>query len=343
MRLVKCNHLDLSRFQFDHDLTFAVFFLNPEGTLYARYGSRTGQDADEDVSLEGLAATMTQVLDLHRNWPGNRDLLVAKQPRPVARRYPEEYPALQQFRPELDHAGETARTCIHCHQVRDAARIEWRGRGQPWPLKLLFPWPAADRMGLILDVDSAATIREVVPGSPAARAGVLPGDQLETINGSDISSPADVSWILHHLADDDSLQLGLDRRGVRVMAEIGLPPDWRQQTDISWRPTSWDLRRMATGGMVLHAATVAEREGLGIDQHAMALRVGHVGQYGDHGRANRAGLRTGDWVVGVDDRDDLPTESALVEYAIQEKRPGETLTIHYLRGGHRRTTSIELQ
>jgi len=40
VRVVQAYALDLSLFQFDGDLTLAVVFLNADGTVYGRYGSR---------------------------------------------------------------------------------------------------------------------------------------------------------------------------------------------------------------------------------------------------------------------------------------------------------------
>ena len=39
--MVKMNGVDLRQFQFDYDMAWAALFLHPDGTVYARYGSRT--------------------------------------------------------------------------------------------------------------------------------------------------------------------------------------------------------------------------------------------------------------------------------------------------------------
>ena len=43
VRLVQANTIDLTRFQFDFDLTFAAFFLNADLTIYGRFGSRSDE------------------------------------------------------------------------------------------------------------------------------------------------------------------------------------------------------------------------------------------------------------------------------------------------------------
>ena len=65
MRLVKANDLDLTLFQFDYDLTFAVFFMNADKTIYGRYGTRSSiKDATKDISIAGLAESMSAALAL---------------------------------------------------------------------------------------------------------------------------------------------------------------------------------------------------------------------------------------------------------------------------------------
>ena len=71
--------MDLSLFQFDYDLTFSVFFMNADKTLYGRYGSRSSvEEATKDISLSGLRNTMEAALNLHKGYPSNRALLTGK-------------------------------------------------------------------------------------------------------------------------------------------------------------------------------------------------------------------------------------------------------------------------
>src|SRR5438093_12006810 len=55
VRLVQANAVDLTLFQFDYDLTFAVFFMNADRTIYGRYGSRSDRkEATRDISIESF-------------------------------------------------------------------------------------------------------------------------------------------------------------------------------------------------------------------------------------------------------------------------------------------------
>ena len=72
------NAMDLSLFQFDYDLTFAVFFLNADKTVYGRFSSRSDRkDATRNHPgrfPQALAAawTCTKVIQPTRLlWPAS--------------------------------------------------------------------------------------------------------------------------------------------------------------------------------------------------------------------------------------------------------------------------------
>lgn len=102
--MVNARDLDLALFQFDWELTFAVFFLNPDKTIYGRYGSRSDfEQAERDISLSGLQKAMSAALQLHSCYPANKSSLAAKSgPEPKYRRLTE-YPFVSQRRPAAGH------------------------------------------------------------------------------------------------------------------------------------------------------------------------------------------------------------------------------------------------
>ena len=342
VRLVKCNGLDLSLFQFDCDLTFAVFFFNADRTLYARYGTRSRRDADKDVSLEGLAATMREVLLLHSDYPANAASLAGKQPVAVSHLTPEVYPSLVEFKAKLDYEGRVASSCIHCHQIRDAQRNVIREQEKSIPDSLMFPFPSAEAIGLSFDKQTRSTVI-VAKNSAAESAGLKSGDEIDLFNSQKIASESDLRWALDRLNDEKSVPVVVNHREARVELTLQLPKDWRSRDEISWRPTTWDLRRMATGGMVLKPATDSQRAALGISATQMALIADHVGQFNNHARAKEAGLQKGDVILEFDRRDDFINESGLLAYGLQQKKPGDEVAIKYWRSGKTHTTKIKLQ
>src|SRR5213076_2848654 len=67
VRIVQANTMDLSHFQFDFDLSFAVFFLDADLTIYGRFGTRSERPEEQDLALEGLRKAMAGALRMHRN------------------------------------------------------------------------------------------------------------------------------------------------------------------------------------------------------------------------------------------------------------------------------------
>jgi serine protease Do len=335
VRLIQANAMDLGLFQFDYDLTFAAFFLNADKTIYGRFGSRSdSKDPEKDLSMEGFRKALEGALELHKQYPANAASLRGKTGPAPRFAVPEEYPSLKgKYRPTLDYAGRVAQSCIHCHQVGEAERHIFRSAGQPFPATIFFPWPSPEVIGLSLDPKERARVRAVTNNSPAALAGLRVGDEIVSMKGQPILSIADVQWVLHQSEAPAMIEAQVRRGRRTVPLTLSLPKAWREQSDISWRVSTWDLRRIATGGLVLENATVEERRKAGLGQNALGLRVQHVGQYGEHAAAKRAGFQPGDLIVRFDGRESIMTESALIAHVISNKRRGESVPVTVLRNG----------
>jgi serine protease Do len=345
VRMVQANTMDLSRFQFNYDLTFAAFFMNADGTFYGRYGTRSSQkEAEKDISVEGFADALTGAIVLHDKYPANERFLAGKQPKPVAYKTPDDFPELRgKYKDTLDYKGQVTKSCLHCHQVGEQFRHVHRNAGKPIPDRELFSYPMPEVVGLTLDAKTRATVKEVNAESSAAKAGFQVGDVLLTLDGQAVLSIADVQWVLHNTADQASLPAVINRGGKRFQLRLELPEGWRRATDISWRATSWDLRRIGTGGMKLEAMTKAEAEAAGLEPSKMALKAEHVGQYGAHAVAKQAGFKKGDILTSFDGRNDLMTDSQLLAYSAQNTKPGQTVPVVVRRGDKQLTLDLKMQ
>jgi hypothetical protein len=343
VRIPMANTLDLTRFQFDFDQSFAAFLMHPDGTIYARFGTRSERPEEEDISLEGLRKALAAALEMYQRHDQIKPSLAGKQSRPGRFRLPTDYPALAgKYKDRLDYDGTVVQSCLHCHQIRDAERELFRGRSEPIPDEVLFPYPDPRVVGLVMDPKEMATIKQVSPGSPAERAGLRAGDQIQALAGQPLLSIADLQWVLHNAPDPARLEAEVVRDGQARKLTLNLPGGWRRHGDISWRVSTWNLRRLGLGGMLLQDLPDEERRAAGLGTDTLALRAQHVGQYGDHAIAKQAGFVAGDLIVGVDGRDRRMTETELLAYALQRKRPGETLRLNVLRDGQRRELRITL-
>jgi len=345
VRLVQANALDLALFQFDYDLTFAVFLLNADKTIYGRFGSRSDRrDAAKDISLEGFRKALTAALDLHKRYPANKALLAGKQPRPARFKTPEEFPSLAgKYKPRLEYEGKVVQSCMHCHQVRDAERRFLRDENKAIPDQVLYPYPMPNAAGLALDPKEKAKVTGVAAGSPAEKAGFKTGDEILSLEGQPVLSIADVQWVLHNANEPSTLSAQILRRGKKINIALDLAADWRRQSDIAWRVTTWDLRRMVAGGMVLQDSTTAERRAARLPEDTLALRVNHVGEYGDHAVATRAGFKKDDILVSVDGQTGHLGEGELFRYLLQRKMPGEKIPVTVLRDGERMNLELLMQ
>jgi serine protease Do len=345
-RVVSANGLDLSLFQFDTDQSFAAFLLNADGTVYGRFGTRSHRTAwADDVSVEGLARALEGALALHEQYPKNKAELAGKKGPPPEFATPEKYPFLKgRYGPQLDHGPNVVRSCIHCHQIGDAQRRWHRDRGAAISEKVLFPYPHPKAIGLILDPRERATVLRSEKDSPAERAGFQKGDAILKLEGQPLLSLADVQWVLHQGDPAGASLKAKVRRGEReVELTLTLPKGWRQRDDLSWRASSWELRRMVTGGLLLKSTPAEQRTKLGLADGDMALTVEHVGQYSPHDAAKRAGFQKGDVLVSFDGKTALHRESDLIAHALAQHKPGARIDVTILRGGKKMSLVLPIQ
>lgn len=343
VRIVQANAMDLTHFQFDFDQSFAAILMNADMTIYGRYGTRSARDEDDDMSLHGLRKAMEGALVLHKDLDTFKASLKGKQVTSSRYKTPLEFPSVpKQVKAELDYEGKVAQSCLHCHQVREAERKVYRDAGEFIPDTVLFTYPDPSSLGLTMDPKEMATVAKIAADSIASRAGIAPGDKILSLEDQPLLSIADIQWILHNAPSSGRLSARLNRGGVLHEAEFELPEGWRRG-NLSWRPTSWDLRRMGLGGMRLDELTDDERTKIGIPSNAMALKIRHLGEYGEHAVALRAGIRKGDVIVAFDGLTDRLSESDLLAHSVQKRRRGETVEVGVLRNGERKTFRIAMQ
>lgn len=344
VRLVKANTMDLTLFQFDYDLTFSVFFLNADKTIYGRYGTRSSREnAEKDITLEGFRAALAGALELHEGYPDNKSTLAGKQPLPTEYRTPLDYPTLRdKFEAMLDYEGKVTESCMHCHQVRTADLAIYRQANKPIPDAVVFPFPQPKTIGLTFDPDTRATVDSVQEGSAADAAGLKIGDEILVLDGQEILSIADVQWVLHKAGESAQLDARV-RRGDRVfLLNLSLAKGWRRSDDISWQYTAWEFRRLGTGYLILEDVPDSDPRRSGIDPSSMALNVKAV-PGGNLGVARKAGFLRGDLVISYNGSSERMTESQLFAYIVQNVMAGESVQVEILRDGKRMTLELPVK
>lgn len=336
LRMVQVNGVDMSAFQFDYDMTFAVFFMNADGAIYGRFGSRNKtpeEGADDLVTIEALREAMEASLALHKGYPGNADSLKAKiGPAPRFAR-PEQYPKLQNYSANVDFQGRANGTCIHCHRIHQAQRELARDANQPFPDKLLYKFPMPETTGFQLDPKKRATVLQVEPNSSAAAANLRPGDEILDAAGQPLISVADFQWILHHLPDSGGeIPLKVRRAGQTGELTMALGDGWKKKGEFSWRTSTWDMRRMALGGLVLKPK-----------QSGDGLYVHYVGWHGAHNAAKNAGVREKDEILEFGGIKNPQTEEEIISHILNTTKKGDNISLKVKRGGREIDMSFRTQ
>jgi len=344
VRVINANALDLALFQTDFDLSFSTLLFNGDGTLYGRYGSWQHQKNSKDDTTAGYKHALEAALKIHKGYPANKASLVGKQGRNVPFKTPVEMPQLMgKYSLELNWNGKVVPSCVHCHQIGDAFRLSYRDKRQPIPDDWIFPYPAPEVLGLSLAPDQIGRISSVAPDSIAAKSGLLPGDELTTLEGQPLISHADVSWVLHTAPKAGKLNALIKRKNKHLEFNLLLTDGWRSRSDISKRVGTWGMRGMASGGLVLEDVPDNERSSLGLTPHALALRVKYVGEYGTHAAAKKAGFKKDDLITVVDGIADRLSEGQFIGRMLQAHNPGESVKATVKRGSETLDLMLPMQ
>ncbi len=347
VRIINANALDLARFQFDYDLSFSAILFNGDGTVYGRFGSWTHQKDPSEKSVAGFKAALEAGLALHAAYPGNRDQLAGKQPVPLPYQTPLDIPLIKNhqnpYRLDLDWQGNVVKSCVHCHQIGDGLKAAYRDRREAIPMPLVYPMPAPETVGLELASDRVARVVSVAPGSSAEKAGFRAGDDLVGMDGDRILSPADIAWKLHHTGGTARIECDIQRSGKAGKLTLELADGWRLKSDISRRVGTWPMRAMVGGGLKLQDLDDKKRARLKVAPDSLALEVIHVGEYGKHAAAKRAGFLVGDILVEVDALSERLSESAYFGTLLQRHPGPASLDAVVLRKGKRVSLKFPMQ
>jgi len=346
VRIITANGLDLDLFQYDYDQSFHAFLMNADGTIYGRFGTRSeSKDETQDMTLPGFRRAMELALQWHETLtPALRTQFAAKHgPKPPVAR-PEDYPNLKDsYSSELDYGGNIVKSCIHCHQVREAERRFYRYSGKPIPENVLYPHPLPKVVGLHMNALEAAEVKAVDADSPAAAAGFRPGDRIQSLGGQPLLSIADLQYVLHTAASTAALPAVVVRGGETMKLMLDLPSGWRAKSDLSWRPTTWDLRRIAFGGILFKELSDADRAAMKLPADALGLRAEHVGEYGEHAKAKQAGFKKGDVLVEFAGSRARRSETHLLAANLAERKPGDKVAVKVLRDGRELELKMPVQ
>lgn len=332
VRIIQMGGVDLSVFQFDPFLSWSVFLMNGDKTIYGRFGTasprtrRNAKDSNPNHTTAGLKAALRKALEVHAAWqkdPSSMAKALAGKSGPKPRwRTIESMPAAKKYGRLGRIKGTDERGCAHCHEVQRARIDSCLLTGERIPDDMLWVYPHPEALGLTLSRDHCARVTRVEPGSVAHKAGLEAGDDILSMQGQPLLSVADVSWVLQTFPDDGGkLAVSIRRDGKEQQKTMTLPKLWRQEGDFGWR------YRVAGYAMWLWS-------GVSLEDHEKGVRVANLSPrwFKKPNRSARKVLRKGDIIVAVDGKRGW-TRSKYIAYLMREKKLGSVVRLRVLRGG----------
>ncbi|MCH7988580.1 MAG: PDZ domain-containing protein [Planctomycetes bacterium] len=322
VRITRMNGVNIRRFEFDFDTTWAAFFLDEKLNVYSRYGGRDEGEPDDRLNKESLLQTMNEVLQLHANRPKhslNQAPIVQPVPQGISR--PSDIALLR----------KNQRGCVHCHQVKEYRFLQSYHDGE-FSRRKLFGWPLPENLGLKLDPKHGHRIAETEGRSPAGKADLLPGDEIIQINNVPIHSELDIRWALHRASENKPLRFLVRRQkngGDGRMLSVELHPEenWRQ-TDLSWRKSMRSVPMdFAFRG---YSLTRSQRKSEGLKENQLAIRVVSVR---DRGLAKNLGLQKRDSIIALEGKSKRRTMEQFKSDLLNRYKPGDEVRITVRRDG----------
>jgi serine protease Do len=192
-----------------------------------------------------------------------------------------------------------------------------------------------ENIGVRLHVDRGNLVEKVQADSPAAKAGIQPGDKIRQVGNIPVLSFADMQQGLEEAPREGKLSLVYRRDGKDREATLQLAPRWKK-TDITWRTSLRGL--IPTVPLAGKNLTAEEKASLGLPAKALAFRQrDSITQI-----ATDAGFKPGDIVLGVEGRDLEMDVYGFQDWVRREFLVGDTLKVSLMRDGKRMVLPVVL-
>jgi serine protease Do len=176
---------------------------------------------------------------------------------------------------------------------------------------------------------TGALVVMVERGSPAEKAGVLPGDVILKVDGNPIESSSDLQHLIGGTAPGTPIRLEVWRRGktAQLTATVG-----ELQPEPTRAQPAPELARGNRLGLTLSELTAAQRSRLGIEGGLLVHGVGNP--------ALKAGIQEGDVILAVNDA--RVERVSDLNRALAQVPPRGTVALLVLRGGSLRYVPVQL-
>ena len=194
--------------------------------------------------------------------------------------------------------------------------------------------PADDDMAASLGADGAigVVVNQVVPGSPAQKAGLEPGDLITEIGGKQIRTPGELIATIGHRSPGSELAITAFRGGEMeefnaTLAERESDEKVKTKTPKA-KPSATALERL---GLTLTELSASDAASLGVTAEEGALAVERVEE---EGPASAAGIEPGDVIRRIGNRNTHTLDEA--NAALDAMREGASIPVLVEREGRAR-------
>ncbi len=341
VRLIQMGGVDLATFQFDPHLSWSLFFMNGDKTIYGRYGrahpdsKRAKKDSNTNLNVPGMKSALAKALEVHGNYTADKETwaprLAGKTGPEPAWRFAEKTPSAKKYKRQKRVEKEGEHGCVHCHEVHRHNVDSHFMTKKEVPDDLLWLYPRPHVLGLTMVESECARVEAVSEGSPAAAAGIAVGDDIVSLGGQPLVSIADLQWVLHTFPDEGGkLAAELQRGEKTVKVEIPLAPMWRRTEDFAWRYRTFGYAQWLWAGVSFEDSAGGVR--VAARAPSWFKRV--------HRRAKRE-FEVGDVIIDVDGRGDFD-RSGLIAYLMRDKKLGSRVKINVLRDGKKEKVQFDL-
>ena len=323
------NGVDLSLFDFDYDLTWMGFFLNPDEHIYSRYGGRAEHDAMTLLSPAGLKRTMLAVMSDHRSWLSNPGPLPPERDIDII----DDLPLAKEALARANREGR-ADQCFHCHNVNDY-RMRQQIADGTFDRSDIYAYPPPRTLGFRIDRTDSTRVEQVEEDSTAQLAGLQVDDRIQQVGGAKILSIGDLLYALNAAPLDGTLPLTVLRDRESLTLEMELPTGWREH-DISWRAKLWNVQPEPG----VWAPEIAEnrRQQLGLADDQLALEARYI-----HKPWTRnSGLKNGDIIIASNGDSTRRASNEWQAHVRLNCEPGSELVLTVLRNGEKEEVRITL-
>lgn len=318
VRLTRITGVDLNHFEFDLDLTWAAFFVNADGHIYGRYGGRDAHSPDSRNTLAGLRYALEAALAAHR------EAGAKAAPRGAAPLVIDNVPA----------AKSHLRGCIHCHQAKEILRVQ-ADRERGWDPRTRWVYPLPENVGVTLDLDRGDQVKAVAAASPAAAAGLRPGDTIVGLDNRTVRSFADAQYALHKAPARGAIKVAWQRDGKQHQGDLQLADGWKK-TNLTWRPSLMDL--LPSLPLFGTDLTAQEKQALGLPATRLAFRQDAPVPPS----AKKLGVLEGDVILGINGLSLEMNVEQFLAFVRRNYLQGERVTLNLVRGGKRMEAPIKL-